>query len=235
LRYGPIKRLLRQLKDVHDILEIGAGEGAMGTRLARRFNYVGLEPDARSFERAKVRVERVHGTALHGDVSVLDRSDFDLACAFEVLEHIKDDRSALRVWRERLRPGGWIVLSVPAHARRFDAADRKAGHFRRYDRRQLAETFASAGFSDVVIWSYGMPLGYLLEWGRNVLARRGEAASARSDSVAERTAASGRWYQPASGMGWVTAVVTAPFRLMQWPFLGTSIGTGFVARARRQS
>jgi hypothetical protein len=48
----------------------------------------------------------------------------------------------------------------------------------------------------------------------------------------EQTAASGRWLQPPDGVGWLTASVAAPFRLLQRPFTRTRLGTGLVAFAR---
>jgi SAM-dependent methyltransferase len=229
LRYGLIKRLLALLDDGREVLEIGAGEGAMGTRLARRFTYVGVEPDERSFQKARVRVEHARGTALQGDLSILGTSVFDLVCAFEVLEHLNDDRAALHEWRERIRPGGWLVLSVPANAGRFGPWDRSVGHYRRYQRKDLANALAETGYTDPVIWTYGFPLGYLLEWGRNRVARRTEMRG----TLSERTAASGRILQPPGWMGWLTWITTVPFRIVQRPFSRTVLGTGLVARARR--
>lgn len=234
LRYRLIQRLLADLHGVNDVLEVGPGEGALATRLAPRFAYVGVEPDARSASVARQRLERVGaGTLVEGDLSALDpEATFDLVCAFEVIEHIEDDAGALLTWRSRLRPGGSIILSTPAHPGRFDAGDRLAGHFRRYEREGLAGLLRSTGFDEVVVWSYGFPLGYVLESVRNVLARRQEP---KLGSMAQRTAASGRYLQPPQALGWVTRAFSAPFGLAQRPFLRTELGTGLVARARRPS
>jgi len=231
LRYDLIRRLLPDTGESGTALEIGAGGGAMAARLARRFRYVGVEPDAHSSATAQARLSDVgHGTIVAGDLSSLDPSAcFDLVCAFEVLEHIEDDAATLNEWRERLRPGGWILLSVPAHARRFAAGDRKAGHYRRYEPDQLADLLRSQGFTDVVVLSYGFPLGFVLEWGRNAIARRVEGR----ESMAERSAESGRYLQPPDWLSWPIRAVTAPFRLMQRPFVHTGLGTGLVVRARR--
>jgi SAM-dependent methyltransferase len=211
-----VGRLLDSLEDVERVLEVGAGEGALGARLARRYDYVGVEPDPRSRARARERVETV--------LEALPDERFDLVCAFEVLEHVADDQAELRAWRDRLRPGGWLLLSVPAHEKRFGPADRRVGHFRRYEPGGLAEQLTEAGFEHPRLVTYGFPLGYALEAGRHVLARRGEA---------EGTAGSGRWLQPSDRLGWATRFGTAPFRLLQRPFAGTGLGTGIVALARR--
>jgi len=44
---------------------------------------------------------------------------YDMVCAFEVLEHLKRDEAALRDWITLVRPGGHLVLSVPAGPERF--------------------------------------------------------------------------------------------------------------------
>lgn len=231
LRYELIRDAFDKLDGVESVLEIGAGEGAMGARLARRFSYVGVEMDARSFATAQARIEAAGvGTVVHGDLSSLDSSStFDLVCAFEVLEHIEDDAGALRQWREWLRPGGWLALSVPAYQRRFGPGDRKAGHFRRYDPERMRDLLLSTGFVQPVIRLYGFPLGYLLEVGRNMIVR----LSSPKGSKRELTSGSGRWLQPPESLGWATRVATAPFRWLQRPFANTRLGTGLVVLARR--
>jgi 2-polyprenyl-3-methyl-5-hydroxy-6-metoxy-1,4-benzoquinol methylase len=68
------------------------------------------------------------------DVASLAPASFDYLFAFEVLEHIADDLSALREWTGFLKPGGRLLVSVPAHARKYGKADEIVGHVRRYER-----------------------------------------------------------------------------------------------------
>jgi SAM-dependent methyltransferase len=229
LRYDMIQRLLPA--DVTDVLEIGCGQGSLGARLAQRYRYLGLEPDQTSWTVAQRRVSAVGpGEVRNVAVGELVDERFDMVCAFEVLEHIKDDAAALQEWSARLRPGGWLLLSVPAHQHRFAPADKMAGHFRRYDPEALAALLTSQGFTDITIRQYGFPLGYLLEAARNKIGQRRLAAS-EGQSLAERTAGSGRLLQPSSSkIGAATRWGTAPFRVVQRAFPNT--GTGLVARAR---
>jgi SAM-dependent methyltransferase len=231
LRYDIVRRRLAGLEDIRSILEIGAGEGALGARLAVDYDYTGLEPDERSFRRAEARLATIgRGRIICGDLSSLEPGQmFDVACAFEVLEHIEDDEAALRAWRERLRPRGYLLLSVPAFPRQWGAADVKAGHFRRYEPQHLANLLRSAGFDSAAIDRYGFPLGYLLQAGRNLIARRESAPG----SLEAATAASGRWLQPPEPLGWATQALTWPFRHLQRPFIASSFGTGLVALASR--
>jgi SAM-dependent methyltransferase len=230
LRYDVVRRLLSHLDRADSVLEIGVGQGALGTRLASEFRYVGVEQDATSWEKAKARIERYGGTVLHGDVSVLPPSaKFDVVCVFEVLEHIEDDQAALRDWRTRLNPGGSIMVSVPAFPERFGAWDIKAGHYRRYEPQELAQLLVESGYSRPEVRVYGFPLGYVLEWGRHRVAKQADASS----SLAERTAASGRALQPPDGIAWATRLASAPFRLLQRSFHRSRRGIGLVALAQR--
>jgi SAM-dependent methyltransferase len=233
LRYDLIERTLAGLEGVESILEIGAGRGALGARLATRYRYVGVEPDEQSCEAAQEVLGRIgSGEMICGDVSALPAAEvFDAVGAFEVLEHIEDDAAALRSWRERLRPDGHLLMSVPLYQRRFAAADRFVGHFRRYDPERLDDLLRATGFADVRLMTFGFPLGHVLEKSRNLLARMAKPDESRE----ERTGASGRRFQPSGRTGLATQALSAPFRYAQRPFYGTWLGAGLFAVARRDS
>lgn len=229
LRYELVKRMLPA--DVKDVLEVGCGQGALGVRLAQRYRYLGIEPDHASWAVATERFS-VAGRGEVRNVGVRDLGDgqFDLICAFEVLEHIEDDAAALKEWAGRLRADGWLLLSVPAHQHRFGPADELVGHFRRYDPGAMAALLAASGFTQIQMRQYGFPLGYVLEAGRNLIGRR-RLAAAGAVPAAERTAGSGRLLQPSGGLrGTATRWGTAPFRVLQQAFPNT--GTGLVVLAR---
>jgi glycosyltransferase involved in cell wall biosynthesis/SAM-dependent methyltransferase len=228
LRYELIQRILPA--GIGDVLEVGCGQGALGTRLAQRYRYLGVEPDRVSWSVASARIGAAGGEVRNIAVQELGDERFDLVCAFEVLEHIEDDSAALKEWSSRLRANGWLLLSVPAHQHRFGPGDEMAGHFRRYDPAAMTALLTQCGFTAIQLRQYGFPLGYLLEAGRNLIGRR-RLAAGRGSSVAERTAGSGRLFQPSSALqGAVTRWGTAPFRLIERAFPNT--GTGLVVLAR---
>jgi SAM-dependent methyltransferase len=165
---------------------------------------------------------------VHGDASSLPATlRADVVCAFEVLEHVEDDDAALRLWGTFLRPGGTLLISVPAWQRRFGPSDARVGHHRRYDRDQLRDLLVRSGYQDVRIFIYGFPLGYALEAAWDVVAR----SQRDSGSTQDRTSESGRWIQPPAWFGWAPELVSLPFRIIQRAFVRTDLGTGFVAMA----
>lgn len=217
--------------NAHTLLEIGAGQGSAGALLSRRFAYIGLEPDEIAFRTAVRRIGG-GGTVLNELAETYSPAEpFDVVCAFEVLEHLEDERAALEQWARHIQPGGFLLLSVPAGRHRFGPHDVKAGHFRRYNREDLATLLSEAGFVDTEIITYGFPLGYALEAVRNLYARQ----TNEDATIEERTSASGRYLQPPEWAGSLLRVLSAPFRYAQRPFGRTSLGTGLVARAQRTS
>ncbi len=225
LRYDVLERLMPD--GIDSVLEIGAGVGAVGSLLATRYRYVGLEPDAQSYEAARSQVGQ-NGTVLCLREEDYDTDEqFDLVCALEVLEHIEDDVAALRRWQRRIAPRGSVIVSVPAGRDRFGPSDARQGHFRRYDRDDLVNALTTAGFADVEALVYGFPIGYLLHAVSHARARR----ESHAPTLDARTSASGRWMQPSRGKA--RRLVAKPFARVQRPFGTTDLGTGLVARARR--
>ncbi len=226
LRLPLIERWLRLLAP-QSVVEVGCGMGAMGYRLATRFDYRGYEPDATSFDAAKRQLSGLPNADVRNS-EIPDDPDrrFDLMVAFEVLEHIEDDQAAVELWSRWLNANGHLLLSVPANPERYGDMDAKVGHYRRYSRSRLAEVLGKAGFEVRGIESWGMPVGYLLETARNVAARR------RLQEASVGTPGSGHLYQPPSTLGRTVELMMLPAALMQRPFRGTDHGIGFVAVGR---
>ena len=91
------------------------------------------------------------------DLPFGDESVDALTCV-NVLEHVDNDRAALREMYRTLRPGGRGVLVVPAGPRLFDCYDEMLLHFRRYSARELIGKAQDSGFSVVVTTSLGWTL-----------------------------------------------------------------------------
>jgi SAM-dependent methyltransferase len=230
LRWSVARRIVGELRP-GTILEVGCGLGGVGVRLARMAAYTAVEPDDRSFTVARDRIAPVGGTVIHGDHNKVPvGTTYDLVCAFEVLEHIADDAAALADWLPLVRPGGHLLLSVPADPERFGASDVLAGHYRRYTATQLRERLTGSGATDVTLRHYGWPLSYVLDSVRNRLSR--DKVGTAAATAEERSHTSGRLFQPRSPLvGGVIRLGVAPFVLLQAARPKT--GPDLIAVARR--
>jgi SAM-dependent methyltransferase len=233
LRFDAIRASVRRAQP-RTVLEIGAGEGGLGAWMAQHYAYTGIEPDADSRVTADARLAAVGRGRVVDALPARGEEQFDLVCAFEVLEHIVDDAGALAQWRDYVGPDGWLLLSVPAHADQFGPHDELAGHIRRYERAELTDRLVDAGFQVVELRSCGAGLGSLLQRVRDALARRSAQRAAKAGTLEERTSASGRYIQPHARLAAIAcAAVALPGRIAQRPFASTDVGTGFVVLARR--
>jgi SAM-dependent methyltransferase len=79
------------------------------------------------------------------DLTASGEGEHSAVVAFNVLEHIADDAGALRSAARLVRPGGAIVMLVPAFEFAMSRFDREIGHHRRYTKRTLGGAFEAAG------------------------------------------------------------------------------------------
>jgi SAM-dependent methyltransferase len=116
------------------ILEIGCGTGHNLAMLAGFGHVEGLELDDEARELSEKRLGRkVLSSPLPELAGVPDRH-YDLIGAFDVIEHIDDDRAALASVATKLKPGGRFIMTVPAHQWMWTAHDVVNHHKRRYSK-----------------------------------------------------------------------------------------------------
>lgn len=85
------------------------------------------------------------------DAQNLDFPDasFDFVTASDVLEHLADEPGALREWRRVLKPGGTLLVFVPAFMFLWTSHDVANKHYRRYLASELNQRMQAAGFTIV--------------------------------------------------------------------------------------
>ncbi len=170
--YDAVKAL--QLPPGAAILEIGCSGGPLLQRLraAGYTDLTGIDVSGPAIELAEARgvpnVSVMDGAALE-----FPNARFDLVIASDVLEHIADEAQALREWTRVLRPGGQLLVYVPAHAYLWSDHDVVNHHFRRYSRTSLVAALAGAGLrvQRSSFWNAAMYLPTaVLRLGRRLLA-----------------------------------------------------------------
>jgi SAM-dependent methyltransferase len=130
------------------VLDIGCGTGTMLTYLARYGDPEGIDVDDAAIEYCHARGLTRVAQAGADRLPFADGS-FGLVTALDVIEHIDDDRAALREARRVLRPGGKLLLAVPAYRFLWGRQDDINLHKRRYVAREVRERLIAAGFTVV--------------------------------------------------------------------------------------
>jgi SAM-dependent methyltransferase len=127
------------------ILEIGCGTGHNLSMLARfgRVEAIEIDPAARAI--ASERLGRPVGDAPLPALPGVERGAYDLVAVLDVVEHIADDVAALRAMKDLLKPGGAILIAVPAHQWMWSAHDVVNHHHRRYSKTTLRRAIERAG------------------------------------------------------------------------------------------
>ena len=127
------------------ILEIGCGTGHNLPMLARfgEVDAIEIDPAARAV--AARRLGKPVGDAPLPELPGVARGAYDMIAVLDVVEHIEDDVAALRAMADCLKPGGRILIAVPAHPWMWSAHDVVNHHHRRYTKGTLAKAIADAG------------------------------------------------------------------------------------------
>lgn len=247
MKYGPPRflfrrhELLRRVRPGQSFMEIGAADLTLTRELLQRFerglavdftddlpeSYAALPGELRE------RLEISNVNVMTEDVP----GAFDCVVACEVMEHIEDDAGFATRLHGCLKPGGQVLISVPAREKYWTVHDELVGHLRRYERADLAAMMEEAGFSDVQVVAYGYPwinwLSHLRVW----LARRTLADREGWDQE-KQTAMSNHRQIPS----WLSASLVPLLvnRATVWPFAVFSrlfnrrdLSDGYVLTARK--
>lgn len=129
------------------ILEIGCGTGSNLPMLKAFGDVEAIEPDQAA---RRIAIERydvaISEGSLPDGLHVADGA-YDLIVMLDVLEHVEDDVAALAQVKRKLKPGGRLLLTVPATPWLWSSHDEAHHHFRRYTARGLARVLKATDYT----------------------------------------------------------------------------------------
>lgn len=129
------------------ILEIGCGTGHNLAMLGRFGSVDAIEVDGAARDMASRRLGRAVMNAPLPELAGVADGGYDLVAILDVLEHVEADEAALAGMAAKLKPGGRILITVPAHPWMWSAHDVVNHHKRRYTRATLRDVIARAGLT----------------------------------------------------------------------------------------
>lgn len=143
-----ICNLVRRLDRSARVLEVGCSGGVLIDSLRQQglSDVYGVDISAEAA--ALCRRRGIPGVFVtDGGRLALGAEEFDVVIASDVLEHIDGEHLALREWHRILRPGGTLVVFVPAFNFMWSAHDEINRHYRRYSKRALVRALEKAHFA----------------------------------------------------------------------------------------
>jgi SAM-dependent methyltransferase len=194
------------------ILDAGCGSGRMLQELADYGEVSGIEldPDAAAAAASRgfgeVKVGRLEELPWESDM-------FDLITCLDVIEHTPDDRHTLSELRRATKPGGWLLVTVPAYQALWSLHDAANHHYRRYSRKSLRLAALEAGWSARRMTSFNsilLPAGALVR-----IAQRGRTPDSN--------------YTPELKLGpeWLNSMLERPLRAeARWLSEGRTLPAG---------
>jgi SAM-dependent methyltransferase len=193
------------------VLDAGCGSGRTIQELVDYGEVRGVELDP---EAAGVARSRGHEVEI-GRLEELpwDDATFDLITCLDVIEHTPDDRATLGELRRVCRPGGWLLVTVPAYQALWSQHDEANHHYRRYSRSSLRFAAVAAGWVVERITSFNTVL----------------LAPAAAVRVAQRRHSNDGSYTPELRLGpeWLNAALERPLRLeARWLSRGRTLPAG---------
>lgn len=159
------------------LLEVGCGTGYVlaGIRAKRPdMQLAGAELYVEGLAHARRRVPSADFYQLDA-TQIPFEEEWDVVCAFDVLEHVGDDQTFLAGLHAAARPGGRLLVTVPQHRWLWSRADDYAHHVRRYTRRELVDKVGGAGFRVERVTSF-VTLLLPAMWASRLRDRRSRAA-----------------------------------------------------------
>jgi 2-polyprenyl-3-methyl-5-hydroxy-6-metoxy-1,4-benzoquinol methylase len=129
------------------ILDVGCSGGQLIELLSINsfVNIYGIDVSENAINKCKEKgLNNVF--VMDGEKPIFNNDRFDIIIASDVLEHIENDRSGLAEWNKLLKPGGQLVIFVPAYRFLWSYIDELNHHYRRYSKTSLISRLEEANF-----------------------------------------------------------------------------------------
>jgi 2-polyprenyl-3-methyl-5-hydroxy-6-metoxy-1,4-benzoquinol methylase len=182
-----VRQITAGLAPGYRVLEVGCGTGNILRALKQACpagSVTGMDLHAQGLAYAR---RRSPCGLLQGDIHAAPfGSAFDVIGAFDVLEHLLDDVPVLRDLAAMLKPGGALVVTVPAHPYLWSYFDEYSHHCRRYTRAELQQKLEAAGYHIEYLSEYMAAILPMVWLGRRMASGGTSAAPDSATRLAGR-------------------------------------------------
>ena len=130
VRFEIVAKLIQKW-ECKNVLDVGAGSGALRNKLFKNIDYFFLEPDHKSREELIKKVGKDYEYEKNSEIK------FDCISILDVVEHVDNPKKFIKSYLDQLNPGGKIIISVPAYNFLWSNWDVVLGHKERFTKKSL--------------------------------------------------------------------------------------------------
>jgi SAM-dependent methyltransferase len=176
-----LTRLIRESAESNDLMDFGAGIGTFSKRLRMAgYQVKCIEPDLVQRERLEEQ-----GFDTFANITSVPDNSVSFIFSLNVFEHIEHDTIAIREVHQKLKPGGALLIYVPAFECLRTSLDEKVCHYRRYTKTTLRRLVEQEGFAIEHV-RYADCLGFIAALVFRLFNRSASTVTATAISVYDR-------------------------------------------------
>ena len=145
---GVVHQMIRKFTRKGRVLDVGTGTGKILEELQRKgWEVTGVDGEKEAIIWCKKRGVIVKQADINKEKLPFAAAKFDLVLMLDVLEHISDEQGIIKEIKRALKPGGVLIVTVPAYQWLYSYWDKMMGHERRYSCGSLKKLMANNGFN----------------------------------------------------------------------------------------
>jgi len=176
-----LTRLVVESSTSRELIDFGAGVGIFAKRLRQAgFRVLCIEPDSRQKQKL---IE--DGFDARAEIDSLPDGSASFIFSLNVFEHIQDDTVALKQIYQKLQPGGFLLVYVPAFRCLWSSLDDKVCHYRRYTKKTLCRLVRGENLT-IEKLQYVDSLGFIAALVFRLLRRKSTTLTASSIGFYDR-------------------------------------------------
>lgn len=158
-----IDRLIEQYHLSPPFLDIGCGIGDVSAHLAAKgWRGKAIDISTPAIEAAAPLLQQFPSVKLNKQSLFDEHNTYKTIFALDILEHLKDDETAIRKIADLLDHDGHLVVAVPSNPKEWRWDDDYVEHVRRYTKEKMHEKLKSASLSSVVFWDFTYPVFWMM-------------------------------------------------------------------------
>lgn len=158
-----LDRFIETYKLCGPFLDVGCGVGDLSAYLANKgWQGKAIDDSPIAISRAHVNLKHFENIEIERKSLFEEVGQFQTILIWDVVEHIKDDESALSKLSSLVAPEGYLLIAVPSNSREWRWDDDFYGHYRRYSREDMEAKLRRVGLHPVVFWDFTYPVFWIM-------------------------------------------------------------------------